>query len=97
MSKIGEVNLDLQDQANSLGYSTVAEALDDGYVVVYNAMDDVVLMSQIDYQHLQAHREWLHRKTMLINKLSLVAATLENEAAAQVIEEAIDFIKEGEV
>lgn len=33
MSKIGRVNLELQEQANELGYDTVQEALDNGYVV----------------------------------------------------------------
>lgn len=35
MSKIGRVNLELQEQANELGFSTVQEALDNGYEVDY--------------------------------------------------------------
>lgn len=35
MSKLGRVNLELQEQANELGFSTVQEALDNGYEVDY--------------------------------------------------------------
>ena len=41
MSEIGKINLDLQEQANELGYSTVQEAIDAGYVVLYIKPDTV--------------------------------------------------------
>lgn len=34
MSRIGRLNLELQEQANELGYETTQEALQDGYDVV---------------------------------------------------------------
>lgn len=36
MSKMGALNLELQEQANELGYSTTQEALDNGLQVQYN-------------------------------------------------------------
>lgn len=33
MSKLGNINLELQDQANELGFETVQEALDHGFKI----------------------------------------------------------------
>lgn len=44
MSKIGALNLELQEQANELGYSTTQEALDNGLKVQYNADGSAVLV-----------------------------------------------------
>lgn len=97
MSEIGKINLDLQEQANELGYSTVQEAIDAGYVVLYIKPDIVKLVPKEEYELREAHKAWLHEKETIINKLSLAAAVTENEAIAQVLEEAKDFIEKGEV
>lgn len=44
MSKMGALNLELQEQANELGYSTTQEALDNGLQVQYNADGSAVLV-----------------------------------------------------
>ena len=44
MSKMGALNLELQEQANELGYSTTQEALDNGLKVQYNADGSAVLV-----------------------------------------------------
>ena len=97
MSKIGEVNLDLQEQANELGFETVQEAIDNGYTVLYIKPDVVKLVRKEEYELHEAHKAWLHEKETISNKLSLAAAVAENKAIAQVLEEAKDFIEKGEV
>lgn len=97
MSKIGEVNLDLQEQANELGFETVQEAIDNGYTVLYIKPDVVKLVRKEEYELHEAHKAWLHEKETILNKLSLAAAAAENKAIAQVLEEAKDFIEKGEV
>ena len=44
MSKMEALNLELQEQANELGYSTTQEALDNGLQVQYNADGSAVLV-----------------------------------------------------
>ena len=97
MSKIGEVNLDLQEQANELGFETVQEAIDNGYTVLYIKPDAVKLVRKEEFELHEAHKAWLHEKETILNKLSLAAAVAENKAIAQVLEEAKDFIDKGEV
>lgn len=48
MSKIGRVNLELQEQANELGFSTVQGALDNGYEVVQRTMGAPRDLDEID-------------------------------------------------
>ena len=97
MSKIGEVNLDLQEQANELGFETVQEAIDNGYTVLYIKPDVVKLVRKEEYELHEAHKAWLHERETILNKLEMVANTSDNEAVKETISEAINFIKKGEV
>lgn len=54
MSEIGKINLDLQEQANGLGYSTVQEAIDAGYVVLYIKPDTVKLVLREEHERRKA-------------------------------------------
>ena len=97
MSKIGKVNLDLQEQANELGFSTVQEAIDNNYVVVYGKDDEAKLMEYEDWQHLQAHNEWLIERETILNELRMLADVHLPNAVRDVIGETIEFIEKGEV
>ena len=97
MSNIGKVNLDLQEQANELGFSTVQEAIDNGYVVTYNEDDEVKLMKNEDWQHLQAHNAWLTERETILNELRMLADAHLPSAVRNVIGETIKFIEKGEV
>lgn len=97
MSEIGKINLDLQEQANELGYSTVQEAIDAGYVVLYIKPDIVKLVPKEEYELHEAHKAWLHEKETVINKLEMLIQDTESQIYKEVLREAIDFIKEGEV
>lgn len=97
MSNIGKVNLDLQEQANELGFSTVQEAVDNGYVIVYGEDDEARLMKNEDWQHLQAHNEWLIERETILNELRMLADVHLPNAVRNVIGETIKFIEKGEV
>lgn len=97
MSKTGKVNLDLQEQANELGFSTVQEAIDNGYVVVYKDDGEVELMKNEDWQHLQAHNEWLIERETILNELRMLTDAHLPNAVRNVIGETIKFIEKGEV
>lgn len=97
MSEIGKINLDLQEQANELGYSTVQEAIDAGYVVLYIKPDTVKLVPKEEYELREAHRAWLHEKETVINKLEMLIQDTKSQIHKEVLREAIGFIKGGEV
>lgn len=100
MSKIGGINLDLQDQANELGFSTVQEAMDNGYVCIFNMNGEFRLVKQADKDLEDAHKAWLAERDTIIAKLEMVknaGADTPKGVMRQVAEEAIEFIKKGEV
>lgn len=98
MSNIGKVNLDLQEQANELGFSTVQEAVDNGYVIIYNEDEtEVRFIKNEDWQHLQAHNEWLIERETILNELRMLADAHLPNAVRNVIGETIEFIEKGEV
>lgn len=96
MSKIGKVNLDLQEQANELGFSTIQEALDNGYVAVYND-GDVKIVKEEDWQHEQAHNEWLMERDILLTKLRMLRTQHLSNPVREIIGETIEFIEKREV
>lgn len=97
MSKIGEANLDLQEQAEELGFESVQEALDKGYRAVLRKDGSMQLI--IDYgEHLQkAHEAWLIKKETVINELEMLLQDVNTDVYRQIIKDAIKFIEEGEV
>lgn len=97
MSDIGKVNLDLQEQANELGFSTVQEAVDNGYAIVYDVDNEAKLMKNEDWQHLQAHNAWLIERETILNGLRMLADVHLPNAVINVIGETIKFIEKGEV
>ena len=98
MSKIGQINLDLQEQANKLGFSTVQDATDNGYIVVYYKSDNVKLVSRDDYEHEQAHKKWKAERDTVLGELMLLRISGElSKKAEEVINNAIIFITKGEV
>lgn len=90
MSKIGRVNLELQEQANELGFSTVQEALDNGYEVIQRTMGAPRDLDEIDrepevWYELQkkdeleeAHKAWLKEKEEVLESLDEIATYFES-------------------
>lgn len=110
MSKIGNLNLELQEQANELGYDTVQEALDNGYEVIQRTMGAPRDLDEVDrepeaWYELQkkdelkeAHEAWLKEREEVLEGLDIVvhsdAVPFEHK---EIVKDAIEFIKRGEV
>lgn len=109
MSKIGNLNIELQEQANELGFSTVQEALDNGYEVIQRTMGAPRDLDEIDrepevWYELQkkdeleeAHETWLTEKEEVLKCLALIVEYDSHEEARDYATRAIEFIKKGEV
>lgn len=78
MSKIGKLNLDVQDQANALGYSSVQEVLDDGY--------EVNVHGELVEPETAAHNEWLKEKQELLDDLNILLRQFDSLNHVNIVE-----------
>ena len=107
MSKMGDLNLKLQEEVNELGYESVQEAIADGW----DSAEYYSTSKKIDEQ-AEAHKAWLEEKKTVIAGLknaadyidslaehSGLADAWKNDYYRQVkrINRAIDFIEKGEM
>lgn len=106
MSKIGQVNLDLQEQAEELGFETVQEALDNGYRVFIKSDGTSELSNRkttpVDiHAELaameQAHKDYLRRRQIIIDKLEMLRNDTPYQVYKDTLQEAIDFLREKEI
>ena len=105
MSKIGQVNLDLQEQAEELGFESVQEALDNGYRAFMNidGTNRLVKMVPSDTPYwvsedmAEAHKDYEQRRQIIIDKLEMLRNDTPYNVYEEVLSEAIEFIKEKEI
>lgn len=95
MSKVGKYFLDLQDQAQELGFDTVEEAFGKGYEVIKGK-----LVKTKDEQ-TEAHEAWLKRKDVVVGDLRnllliMHAAGKSDTTEYNIISNALTFILDGE-
>lgn len=91
MSKMSQLHAELSEQAYRLGYSSLDNAMADGYCVDY---ENATL---VDGREL-AHKDWLKRKEELLEQLrNLRDAYMGVENTEYVLSKTIDFIEEGEI
>lgn len=76
MSRMGNYNLQLQEQAEELGFSTVQEAIDNGYHVVEDLVAGTATLKKLDEQE-QAHEAWLKEKKRVLEGLNAVLNEIE--------------------
>lgn len=102
MSNIGKYALEIQEQANELGYSTIQEAFDDGYAVVDDALIKVDSHDALAEME-KAHEAWLKEKEEVLGDLNQLmmgmaasGKTAENSTDYSIVERAYKFVKEGE-
>ena len=98
MSKIGRLAMECQERAEELGFSTIEEALDAGYEVEYRTNGDHTLVRP-DPQEL-AHREWERERNSLLTRLEKQRDTFEKlhyVEPQKLLEDTIEFIKQGEI
>lgn len=104
MSKIGDYNLKLQEQAEELGFSTTQDAIDAGYVEGYDLINNKArLIKPLDFskaleEQEKAHEAWLEEKQQVLNDLDIVAHSdsvpFEHK---EIVKQAIEFIRKGEM
>lgn len=75
MSKMSQLNFALQEEANELGFSTVQEALDNGYTVVMHCENGAC------EHHLRKKSEMIARREKYYAKRDAELALYEQEAA----------------
>ena len=97
MSKIGDYNLQLQEQANELGYETVQEALDDGCKI---EPVEVRLITPLEQKMesekdelKKAHEAWLEEREEVLSDLKDLGKVVGEQAVKHII----DFIEKGEI
>ena len=98
MSRMGNYNLQLQEQAEELGFSTTQEALDNGYHVVEDLVTGEATLKElsVDEQYELAHEAWLKEKEEVLFDLKALKKEMDyigmNEWIESV-ENAIKFIE----
>lgn len=104
MGKIGNYYLELQEQANELGYETVEEAIADGCKVDISKQKLITPLEQkIDDEKTElekAHEAWLEEKKALLEELENLHDYFVEEDDLHysiVVAKAIEFIKKGEI
>ena len=106
MSKLGEVNFNLQEQAEELGFESVQEALDNGYRAFMNidGTNKLVKMTPSDTtpywvseDMAEAHKDYEQRRQIIIDKLEMLINDTPYQVYEDTLKEAIEFIKEKEV
>lgn len=99
MSKIGQVNLDLQEQAEELGFESVQEALDNGCIAAIKRNGSYELLPPSDpiEEMEEAHNDYENRKKIIIDKLEMLISDTPYQVYEDTLKEAIDFIKEKEI
>lgn len=98
MSKMSQLHAELTEQAYELGFTSLEEALANGYEVMSDG-DFARLVKTKDEQE-EAHEAWLEKRNQIIKNLTTIKNKLDADGydiRADWVEEAINFINEGEI
>lgn len=108
MSKMSQLHAELSEQAYKLGFETIQDAVNSGYVVDYDkgklVRYGLGYSETVEYlvkEQEKAHEEWLKKRKEVIESLN----DLYNELAyigiddeyLDTVGDTIDFIKQGEL
>ena len=108
MSKMGQVNFNLQEQAEELGFESVQEALDNGYraylgiggtarLVKMKPGKELIEQTMNSIKELaEAHEDYEKRRRLMIMKLEMIIADTPYKVYKDALTEVIEFIKEKE-
>lgn len=103
MSKIGDYNLKLQEQAEELGFSTTQDAIDAGYVEGYDLVNNKArLVKPLDFskaleEQEKAREAWLEERKEVLGELISVYNDIDvPRDLKKYIKHAIEFVKKGE-
>ena len=93
MSKIGQYALELTEQANELGFSTIQEALDNGYEVIEDVLTKKVDSRDALAELEKAHEAWLKEKYDVLaelNKIKFMGPAWQEE----IVKKTIKFVED---
>ena len=93
MSKMSQLQAELEEQASELGFENLDEALAKGYEVDYEERK-LVNPYVLDREQEKAHEAWLKEKEIVVG--GLMNLLIHKVFDFDIIERAIKFIKEGE-
>lgn len=98
MSKMSQIHMDLCEQANDLGFSSIEEAEANGYHIAYNNTGWKLSLNMAK-AYEQAHEAWLKEKERVLEELTDVIndGELDWGEIVRKVEHAIEFIEKGEV
>ena len=102
MSKIGAANIELEEQAVELGFKDLFDATQNGHVVEcyenpITHENEFQLVPEVNKELQELHQAWLIRKETVLNELEMLRQDTSYAAHKEIIDDAIKFIKEGEV
>lgn len=91
MSKMSQLQMELNEQAVELGFEDWEQAQAAGYEIDYKTG------KLVDGREL-AHKDYLKRKERILGELKQLSEAYKGaESITSVVNEAIEFIKEGEI
>ena len=91
MSKMSQLQMELNEQAVELGFEDWEQAQAAGYEIDYKTG------KLVDGREL-AHKDYLKRKERILAKLKQLSEAYKGaESITSVVNEAIEFLKEGEI
>lgn len=105
MSKMSQLHAELSEQANELGFETIQDAVNSGYIVDYDngklvkyGLGYSETVEYLTKEQDKAHKAWLEEKQQVLNDLDIVAHSdsvpFEHK---EIVKQAIEFIRKGEM
>ena len=96
MSRMSQLHAELSEQAYELGFESIEQAEDNGYIINYNG-DDWVLKPDVNKQQELAHKAWLKERDGVLADLVELKNGIDDQDEIDALNRAIDFIWKGEV
>ena len=90
--------LEVQEQAEELGFSTTQEALDNGFEVVRKQNGEPYLAQFLSAEDEQdkAHEAWLKERFKVLADLKYLMKETDDDDTKDALKRAINFIEKGE-
>ena len=93
MSKIkSKLVMPLQEIAEELGFSTIQDALDNGYHVVEDMVTGEATLKKLNEEEL-AHEAWLKEKNIIVSEIEMLINDTPYQVYKDTLRKAIKFIE----
>ena len=103
MSKMSQLHAELSEQANELGFETIQDAANSGYVVDYDkgklvkyGLGYSETVEYLTKEQEKAHEAWLEERDEVLEGLNeMWAGAVQGGYEQKILGRAIEFIKKG--